>query len=321
MIETHTNNGYCIRIPESFHGYNVINFIGCGSTSSVCLVQNELTGELFSSKIIPKRYIRENQLLYQIKKEISIMKTIDHPNIVKFIESFELKTIYNEIYIIIIMEYCENGDLCSYINERGFENEEQKAKIIHDLLKSIQYLHNRCIAHGDIKLENILLDSEFNAKLTDFGYCKTKKIMGDYSKSGTLYYAAPELLVHGKYNTLKADIWSIGILLYCIQLKNFPFRRGSDQYIVDQIVSNNLNFESDLSDDYRSVIEKCTLMDAEKRPTIHELLENECFSWNKKKIGESNQEKRELFANEITNLQKYSKSNSYCSLFCINSTK
>ena len=217
--------------------------------------------------------------MQKIQNEINIMKTIDHPNIIKFEETVELKMGNHETYIIIIMEYCEYGDLCSFLNHNSFESENQKLKIMKGLLESIKYLHDRGIAHGDIKLENILLDSNFNPKLADFGFSKNKLIMGDNSKTGTIYYAAPELFKRGNYNTLKADIWSIGITLFCISQKCFPFKNGDVKCIINQIVSGNLSFEQISSKNLRKIIEMCTEVDPQKRPTIDELLNDEYFSY------------------------------------------
>ena len=157
--------------------------------------------------------------------------------------------------------------------------------MLRGILEAIKYLHQRGIAHGDIKPENILLDSDFNPKLSDFGYCKTNIIAGDESKSGTLYYAAPELFIRGQFNTLKTDIWSIGILLYIVSEGSFPFINGNQKFTIMQITSGKLNFKPDISDILINVIKRCTQLNPENRPTIEELIEDEYFC-NFNKIDE-----------------------------------
>lgn len=267
-MKAKTEDGYEINIPDSFKGYKFKELIGSGSTSVVCLVEDEYNCELFSAKIIPKKYIQSKNLLNQINTEISVLKKVEHKNIVKYRESFEFTAENNEIYIILILEYCENNDLYNFIAYKNFEDDNQKKKIFRGILNAIQYLHKLGIAHGDIKPENILLDSNYNPKLSDFGFCKTKITGGDESKSGTLYYAAPELFVRGQFNTLKADIWSIGILLYCVSEKNFPFIKGNQNFTIKQIVSGQLNLKEDIDEKLRNVVIKCTQLCADNRPCI-----------------------------------------------------
>lgn len=277
-----TEDGYAINIPDSFNGYKFIKIIGTGSTSVVCVVESAYNGKLFSAKIIPKIYVQDKNLSNQINTEISVLKKVDHPNIVRFYDNFEFVNEYNETYIIIILEYCENGDLYEYTVNKNFESEYQKQEIIKGILKAVKYLHQKGIAHGDIKLENVLLDSNFTPKLSDFGFCKTQIIAGNESKSGTLYYAAPELLRSGIFNTLKTDIWAIGIMLYCLSEGTFPFPSGDQKLVIKYILSGKLNLNPGLNDNLRKVVKQCTKLRPEDRPSIEELIENELFdSYNK----------------------------------------
>ncbi|KAK8836795.1 hypothetical protein M9Y10_037317 [Tritrichomonas musculus] len=279
MIRVENDDGYIINIPISFNGYKYIDILGFGSTSAVVLVFDENTGERFSAKIIPKRYIRKKNMYNQIDTEINVLRKVNHPNIVKFHEYFEFTNDIHETYVTIIMEYCENGDLLTYLNEEGFKSEEQKKKIIFQFLDAVSYLHKRGIAHGDLKPENILLDSDYNVKLSDFGFSKTSEFAGDESKSGTLYYAAPELFVKGKFNTLKTDIWSIGITLYCMDQSNFPYRMGDFDFIIDQIKSQKFNLSKSFPISLKKIFEKCTSR-ADERPTIEELIKDIYFAFD-----------------------------------------
>lgn len=277
MIHTKTEDGYPINVPLLFHGYKLLNIIGFGSTSIVGLVSEESTGKLFAAKIISKMDAEKKNIMYSIQKEIGVMGEVDHPNIVKIIKSFDLKNKYNESYIVVIMEYCENGDLLTLLTEHGFNNEYQKQKIMKGFLEAIKYLHSRGISHGDIKPDNILLDKDYNPKLTDFGYCMTTLIAGDESKKGTIYYAAPELLVHGEFDTLKSDIWSIGITLYSISENQYPYKSGDSKFIINEIKSGNLSFGENISSSLRKLVEKCTRLHPSERISIEDLIKDEYF--------------------------------------------
>lgn len=216
MIHSNTQEGYPISIPSSFRGYKVIKNIGAGSTCAVFLVEDENSQERFAVKIVAvKDAVKRNTLKFFLN-EVKILKMINHPNIVKIREAFELKDEHEEEYYAIVMEYCSNGDLLSYVKMEGFKSEFEKKKIIEGTLNAIKYLHENEISHGDIKSENILLDANYSPKLCDFGFSRTKKTGGEESKNGTLYYAAPELFIRGHFDTLKTDIYAIGIMLYSI---------------------------------------------------------------------------------------------------------
>lgn len=278
MIEAETEEGYPINIPRSFCNFKFIDIIGYGSTSVVALVEDEQTSQLFSAKIVPKMYIEKKNLMDSIQKEIKVMSKIDHPNIVKLYKNFELKNRFDESYIIMILEYCSNGDLLTFITNHGFKDESQKKKIFSGFLKAINYLHGQNISHGDIKPENILLDQNMNPKISDFGYCRTALTCGDEEKRGTLHFAAPELFVRGEFDTLKSDIWAIGITIYCLSENNFPFKRGNDFFVINQIKSGKLCLCEKISPSLKKLVQKCTDLRPMNRPTIEEIINDEYFS-------------------------------------------
>lgn len=281
MIKAETEGGYSINIPYTFHEYRFLKIIGHGSTSVVALVENENNFQLYAAKIIPKDYIKYMNLMENVQNEIKVMKEIDHPNIIKLHTTLELKNRLGESYIYLILDYCENGDLLTYITEKGFTNEHQKRKIIKNFLKGIKYLHDKGISHGDIKPENILLDEFYNPKITDFGYCRTMTIADEEDKKGTLNYAAPELFIKGQFNTLKSDIWAIGITLYILSEMNFPFKRGNTHLVIKQITSGELRINHNIPNKLRKLIKKCTNLIPMNRPTIDELINDDYFSHQK----------------------------------------
>ncbi|KAK8839376.1 hypothetical protein M9Y10_032312 [Tritrichomonas musculus] len=278
MIQTSTQDGYPIVIPISFHGYNLVQYLGCGSTSVVFLIEDENSHELYSAKILAKADIENKNIEISIKNEVQILQSVSHPNIIKVQDFFIIKNQYEQEYYVIIMEYCQNGDLLSYATKHGFTNDSEKKRIIKGFLGAIEYLHNNGISHGDIKTENILLDSNFQPKLCDFGFCKMNRIAGDESKNGTLYYAAPELFVTGSFDTIKADIYAIGITLYALSELQFPFISGNQTFIIQQIMSGCLSIRSGIDEKLLRLVQKCTSMNPQYRPSIEEILNDEYFN-------------------------------------------
>lgn len=311
MFQANTENGYLIRVPKSFGCYKCIDVLGCGSTSIVVLVEDRNTGKRYSAKIIAIADIEKRKLLHSIEKEIAVLQEVDHPNIIKIRESFEIKNDKEEEFIVIIMEFCAKGDLLTLATHHKIKNDKQMKSILLGFLESIRYLHNRGITHGDIKSENILLSANNVAKLCDFGYCRTTFLAGDESKNGTLYYAAPELFRKGQFDPFKTDIYAIGITLYSLFELQFPFKDGDQNFIVRQIVTNQLSFRYGMNKKLKNLILKCTNKDPLCRPTIDDVINDEFFDIDGKRISKKNNNYAQVemfnmkfFQNSLSNQEK-----------------
>lgn len=278
MIRSYTDYNFPIIFPKRIGHYDCIKLLGCGLTSVVVLVEDLKTKEKFAAKIISKKDIEKRKLLDAIQNEINILKSLNHPNIIKIVESFELKGQSFEEIIIIITEYCENGTLTDYTNDSKFKNELQKKKIIRDLLSAIAYLHKQKIAHGDIKGENILLDKDLNPKLCDFGFVHRTIIAGDESRRGSIIYSAPELFLYGvKFNTLKADIYAIGVLIYTIDKGFYPFI-GNERSIIFQKINGFFKIPKGRDKRLIRIFRKCININPEKRPNIEDIIKDDYFT-------------------------------------------
>ena len=169
MIQRKTEDGYLIEVPENFHGYHCFKDIGYGSTSIVVLVENEATKKKYSAKIMAKKDIEARNLMSSVEKEITVLKSLDSPFVVKVYDSFNITNDKNEEFIVIIMDYCEKGDLLTYALDQKFTSIIEKKKTVLDFLKGVKYLHDHNISHGDIKADNILITNDLSCKLCDFG--------------------------------------------------------------------------------------------------------------------------------------------------------
>ena len=170
----------------------------------------------YAMKSIHLSRVTDESFVNELKNEIDILKKLDHPHIVRAMETFEHR---NQIFIV--MELCQGGDLYS----RDPYTEEEAARIIGSILSAISYMHEFNIAHRDLKYENILFvsdDPKSEIKLIDFGL---SKVYGDNAQLtdgvGTIYTMAPEVL-KGNYSQT-ADIWSIGVIAYMLLSSQMPF--------------------------------------------------------------------------------------------------
>jgi len=162
------------------------------------------------------------------RREIEILKICQHPNIIRLEDVFE-----NADYIYIVLEYCDGGDLFSYLEKRNFSIKEEKAaNIIKQLSQAISYLHSYGVIHRDIKPENILMMNDSDnaeVKILDFGLSDILNPGQVCNESyGTISYVAPEILLGYSYS-FPADLWSIGVLAYLLLVGCLPFDHESDE--------------------------------------------------------------------------------------------
>jgi calcium-dependent protein kinase len=196
----------------------------------------------YAMKSIHLSRVTDDSFVQELKNEIAILKKLDHPHIVRPIETYQYK---NQIFII--MEVCSGGDLYS----RDPYTEEEAARIISSVLSAVSYLHSNNVAHRDLKYENILFVNESpkaEIKLIDFGLSKIYgNAVGTNGRSatltegvGTIYTMAPEVL-KGSY-TKQADVWSVGVIAYMLLSSQMPFYGRKRQHIVEQILGGKYDF-------------------------------------------------------------------------------
>ncbi|KAK9097911.1 hypothetical protein Syun_024956 [Stephania yunnanensis] len=199
--------------------YQVGRTIGEGNFAKVKLAVNMRTHQSVAIKIINKQMVMEHNLMEQVKKEISVMRLLQHPNIVKIYEVIGTKT---KIYIV--MEYVSGGQLSDKLAYTKRLGEEEARKYFHQLIDAIDYCHGKGVYHRDLKPENLLLDSRGNLKVTDFGLSTLQK-PGEllYTACGSPSYVAPEVLSQKRYDGAAADIWSCGVILFELLAGHLPF--------------------------------------------------------------------------------------------------
>lgn len=193
-----------------------IKFLGKGKFGNVSLVHN--SKNLYAIKSISKRLVENRKSLSKyFIQERSIMQSIDHPFISRFVKSLQ-----NENFCFFLLEFVNGENLDNYLRVKKNIRDEYETKFyIGILLYTIDYLHKKSISHRDLKPCNIMIDSKGYLKIIDFG---TSKIIKDFTHTiiGTPHYIAPEILI-GKGYSLTTDYWSIGICMYEIFYGIYPF--------------------------------------------------------------------------------------------------
>ena len=197
------------------HGYALSKTLGHGSYATVKEAYSETHQCLVAIKVVSKRRSPPDYLAKFLPREIDVIKTLKHPNLILFLQSIETN---QRVYIIL--ELAPHGDLLDAVRSRGTVDEVQAGIWFSQLTDAIDYCHSKGVVHRDLKCENLLLDKNDHLKVTDFGFARKgmKAVKGDYVLSqtycGSYAYASPEVLSGTPYVPQYSDIWSMGVVLY-----------------------------------------------------------------------------------------------------------
>uniref|UniRef100_A0A804R3Q9 non-specific serine/threonine protein kinase n=1 Tax=Zea mays TaxID=4577 RepID=A0A804R3Q9_MAIZE len=214
--------------------YEVGRTIGRGTFAKVKFAVDADTGAAFAIKVLDKETIFTHRMLHQIKREISIMKIVRHPNIVRLNEVLAGRT---KIYIVL--ELVTGGELFDRIVRHGKLRENEARKYFQQLIDAIDYCHSKGVYHRDLKPQNLLLDSRGNLKLSDFGLSTLSQngVGLVHTTCGTPNYVAPEVLSSNGYDGSAADIWSCGVILYVLMAGYLPFEENDLPHLYEKITA------------------------------------------------------------------------------------
>ncbi|KAH7544985.1 CBL-interacting serine/threonine-protein kinase 20 [Ziziphus jujuba] len=201
--------------------YELGRLLGQGTFAKVYHARNLNTGQSVAIKIIDKEKVMQVGLIDQIKREISVMRLVRHPNVVRLYEVMASKT---KIYFA--MEYVKGGELFDKV-AKGKLKEDVARKYFQQLIGAVDFCHSRGVYHRDLKPENLLLDENGNLKVSDFGlsalFESRRKDGLLHTTCGTPAYVAPEVINKKGYDGAKADIWSCGVILFVLLAGYLPF--------------------------------------------------------------------------------------------------
>jgi serine/threonine protein kinase len=223
--------------------WTLIKQLGSGATSRVYLAIDPQTREKLAIKIFTIDTKTSHQLL---EVESYILKSIDHSNIIHFLEANEAVGYHDPVtgcvktVAALVMEYAPNGELFDLVEKQGHFSEELSRSYFRQLISALAYLHCKGVAHRDIKLENLLLDSRNNLKLADFGYSgriSSGKMF--QHAAGTSAYFAPEIHAGKPHSGEAADLFAAGIILFAIMTGHMPFASAQPKDRIYNLVMQN----------------------------------------------------------------------------------
>ena len=264
---------------RSIGDYQIIRTVGSGSTGKVKLGVNIRTQKKVAIKIISRRYINDtskksketpSSRKRRILREAAILNLAHHPNIVRLHDLY-----VTDEYYCMVFDYVDGGQMLDYIISHGKLKEAQAQKFFLQLLSAVSYCHDNGIVHRDLKIENVLIDSQGDVKLVDFGlsnfYDPTEKLK---TFCGSLYFAAPELLKGIHYTGPEIDVWSLGIILYVLVCGKVPFDDKSLTALHEKIKLGLFLLPPNLSAECQNLLKSMIEVDPMRRARVDEVLKH-----------------------------------------------
>lgn len=235
--------------------------IGKGSFGEILCASIRGMDQRFALKSIAKSAIARGNLLRLLTAEKKVMANFDHPFMVGLHHSFQTKTA-----LFLVMDYCEKQDLAHYIRQRGTLTEHQVRILACELVLAIKAMHANNFIHRDIKIENVMIDSDGHVKLGDFGLAKELASSKDQTKSfcGSIAYLPPEILKRHSYGK-SVDWYLLGELIYELLFGKPPYYEENKKETQDAILFKNLKLPSFTSSNLKDLIYKLLQRDPNLR--------------------------------------------------------
>ncbi|XP_059373959.1 MAP/microtubule affinity-regulating kinase 3-like isoform X10 [Carassius carassius] len=247
--------------------YRLLKTIGKGNFAKVKLARHILTGSEVAIKIIDKTQLNPTSL-QKLSREVTIMKNLNHPNIVKLFEVIE-----TEKTLFLVMEYASGGEVFDYLVAHGRMKEKEARAKFRQIVSAVQYCHQKHIVHRDLKAENLLLDADMNIKIADFGF-SNEFMVGNKLDTfcGSPPYAAPELFQGKKYDGPEVDVWSLGVILYTLVSGSLPFDGQNLKELRERVLRGKYRIPFYMSTDCESLLKRFLVLNPAKRGTLEQIM-------------------------------------------------
>ncbi|XP_026122934.1 serine/threonine-protein kinase MARK2 isoform X7 [Carassius auratus] len=254
-------------VDENPHigNYRLLKTIGKGNFAKVKLARHVLTSKEVAVKIIDKTQLNSSSL-QKLYREVRIMKLLNHPNIVKLFEVIETdKSLY------LVMEYASGGEVFDYLVAHGRMKEKEARAKFRQIVSAVQYCHQKCIVHRDLKAENLLLDADMNIKIADFGFSNEFTVGNKLDTfCGSPPYAAPELFQGKKYDGPEVDVWSLGVILYTLVSGSLPFDGQNLKELRERVLRGKYRVPFYMSTDCENLLKKFLILNPTKRLSLEQ---------------------------------------------------
>jgi serine/threonine protein kinase len=229
------SHGTIVSKSDILKDYRVISKIGKGLFSEVFYAIDS-SGRKVAIKVIQKKKFVKEKEIQKIIVEKEILKRVEHRSVLKLYRTMQTKS-----HIYFILEYGDKGTLANLIGAKRLSPDEIRV-IVAQIIEALFYLHSKGIIYGDLKADNILVNKNGVVKLCDFNLSGTCTLLSK-SIQGTIKYIAPEI-IEGKDRDTLSDFWSLGVLIYLMCYKKYPFDGNNDTELLFNITNHKLKPEA-----------------------------------------------------------------------------
>lgn len=268
------DKNYCKRSLEK-HGYTIIREIGSGGYATCYAARDKKYQEEFAIKAISLEGDNKISALESYCNEIEALKKLIHPNIVSIYNYFREGN-----FLFVVLEYCSKGSLKDLIESKVAITKVMFLKIAKQIIQALEYVHSLNIAHRDIKPANIFIDVYDRPKIGDFGisqFIDQKTMCHTYN--GSWLFLAPEVINKKPHNPLAADIWSLGVTLYCLYYGRDPWTQvaNSKVDITNMITYGQVHFPANSDTQIAYLLSSMMKVNPDDRATAEQLLSRPVF--------------------------------------------
>ncbi|XP_049332104.1 serine/threonine-protein kinase N1b isoform X2 [Astyanax mexicanus] len=262
-VSSHNSQRRQSKGPLCLQDFRLVAVLGRGHFGKVLLSEYKRSGTLYAIKALKKGDIIARDEVESLMCEKRIFETVNsshHPFLVNLFACFQ-----TDEHVCFVMEYTAGGDLMMHIHADVF-SEPRSVFYAACVVLGLQFLHDNKIVYRDLKLDNLLLDTDGFVKIADFGLCKEGMGFGDRTSTfcGTPEFLAPEVLTDSSY-TRAVDWWGLGVLIYEMLVGESPFPGDDEEEVFDSIVNDEVRYPRFLSTEAISLMRRLLRRNPERR--------------------------------------------------------
>uniref|UniRef100_A0A668AXI7 Serine/threonine-protein kinase PLK4 n=1 Tax=Myripristis murdjan TaxID=586833 RepID=A0A668AXI7_9TELE len=260
-----------VSIGDKIEDFKVLTMLGKGSFACVYRAKSVKTGVEVAIKTIDKKAMHKAGMVQRVTNEVEIQCRLKHPSILELYNYFE-----DSNYVYLVLEMCHNGEMSRYLKERKMPFSEDEARhFMHQIVKGMLYLHTHGIMHRDLTLSNLLLTSNMNIKIADFGLATQLKLPNEkhFTMCGTPNYISPEVATRSAHG-LESDVWSLGCMFYAFLTGHPPFDTDTVKHTLTKVVLGEYEMPSHVSDEAQDLIHQLLQKDPAQRPSLSAVLDH-----------------------------------------------
>ncbi|XP_074516490.1 serine/threonine-protein kinase PLK4 isoform X2 [Sebastes fasciatus] len=260
-----------VSIGDKIEDFKVLTLLGKGSFACVYRAKSVKTGLEVAIKTIDKKAMHKAGMVQRVINEVEIQCRLKHPSILELYNYFE-----DSNYVYLVLEMCHNGEMSRYLNEREMAFSEDEARhFMHQIVKGMLYLHTHGILHRDLTLSNLLLTSNMNIKIADFGLATQLKLPTEkhFTMCGTPNYISPEVATRSAHG-LESDVWSLGCMFYAFLMGRPPFDTDTVKNTLSKVVLGEYDMPGHVSLEAQDLIHQLLRRDPAQRPSLSAVLDH-----------------------------------------------